>query len=113
MNLRWLELLGAFALLGATFNFTAGCKAASCESVCESRNDCDGQQQTADCAAFCDDARQSAETAGCTDTYDALLSCQGTIDICSSDTFCAGQSAAFFKCVSDACSADPSKCSGS
>jgi len=112
-TLRILAALGVMGLVAAPLGLSIGCKPASCESVCESMNECEGATSTPDCSASCDQAIQSALQAGCTDEYNSLLSCQGTIDICSSDTFCTAQSATYFTCVNDACSADPSKCSGS
>lgn len=110
---RWLVVFCAVGLLGITSATAPGCAPASCESVCEGLNACEGQPQTPDCAAACEQAAQTNADIGCTDAYDALLSCQGTIDVCSSDTFCTGQSAAYLQCINDACSKDPSKCSGS
>lgn len=107
--------LGAFvlctsALLGIAGSLSVGCKAASCEAVCEQRNTCEGQQPVTDCAAACDAEQSLAEAAGCAEEYDAKLSCQGTLDSCTSSTFCAGQDAAYFACLNEACSKDPQKC---
>lgn len=115
MNGRWLVMVLGLCLPGLAGALTAGCKAATCEDVCEHQNGCEGQEQIPDCQAYCDGATQAAEKTGCADEYDALISCQGTIDTCSADTvstFCSAQSAAYLKCASDACSEDPSKCSG-
>ena len=110
MNKQWWMFPARLGLLGAALVFAAGCKPATCESVCEGLNGCEGKTPTPDCQAYCDDTLQSAKDTACDDEYDALLSCQGAINICASDTFCAAQSGVFFKCVSDACTADPSKC---
>jgi hypothetical protein len=113
MNKQWFRLVGAIGFLGVSLGLATGCKQATCESVCEGLNGCEGKPQTPDCAASCEQAVKSAEDAGCKDSYNALIDCQGALDVCTSETFCTGQSAAYFKCVSDNCAADPMKCSGS
>jgi hypothetical protein len=108
---RWLVILGACGLLGMTSALAVGCKAASCEDVCEQQNTCEGAQQIPDCQAHCESQDLTVEAAGCRESYDAWLSCQGTVSSCDTQsTFCTGQNAAYLKCLSDACSADPSKC---
>ena len=112
MNGRWLVVFG-LGLLGAMSALASGCKAGSCESVCEQQNGCEGAQQVPDCEAYCEAEIKSAEDTGCKEAYDSLLSCQGTVSSCDTQsTFCSAQSAAYLKCVSDACAADPAKCSG-
>jgi hypothetical protein len=99
MKKRCFVTFGALALVFAACALSAGCKPASCESVCERLNDCEGHAQVSDCADACDAERQVASDKGCKDEYESLLSCQGTIDVCSSDTFCSGQSGAFAACL--------------
>lgn len=106
---RWFFSIGLLLMTSALW----GCEPASCESVCEQQNSCEGAQQVPDCAAYCDAERTSAEASGCEESYDSLLACQGTIKSCdTTSTFCSAQSAAYLKCVTDACSDDPSKCQG-
>ena len=104
---------GVFSLVFVISALAAGCKPATCEGVCEQQNGCEGAQEIPDCQAYCDAEVQSATDTGCKDAYDSLISCQGTINSCDTvSTFCGAQSAAYLKCVSDACADDPTKCSG-
>lgn len=112
MKKRCFVTFGALAVACAAA-LAAGCKPASCESVCERLNDCEGHTPVGDCAAACEAEIANAVDTECKDEYDSLLSCQGTIDVCSSDTFCTGQAAAYATCLNDACSKDPAICSGS
>jgi hypothetical protein len=113
MHKRPLAILFAAAPLLAAAAFASGCKPATCESICESKNQCpDATMQVADCAKSCDTERSAAETAGCSSQLDSLISCQGSVTVCQSDTFCTAQNAAYVKCLADACKADPKKCGG-
>lgn len=115
MARRWIAVVLVLSSAMGASALGAGCKSATCEELCERQNDCEGQEPISDCQAYCDAATKSAADTGCSDEYDALLSCQGTVDTCSADTvatLCTAQSAAFLKCTSDACAADPSVCGG-
>lgn len=110
MSKRWVVIFGALGLFGVALA-QSSCKHVTCESVCEDRNACEGQQQNPDCNTSCDSQIQSADKSGCKSQFDSLVACQGAVDVCTSDTFCTAQSAAYLKCVMDACSKDPSTCS--
>lgn len=110
MKSPWISLVLTLGLAGAGAALSAGCKAGSCEDICEQRNGCEGAEVVPDCAAACAAELEVAKNAGCADEYDAMLSCQGTVSSCTSKTFCAGQEGAYAVCVSEACGEDPSKC---
>lgn len=110
MEKRWITLVFATGLLGAVALSPAGCKAGSCEDICEQRSGCEGAEVVPDCAAACAAELEVAEKTSCADEYDAMLSCQGTVNSCTSTTFCAGQEGAYAACLSEACEADPEIC---
>jgi hypothetical protein len=112
MSERWCVVLGS-GLVGVVMALASGCKPATCESVCEQQNTCPDAQQIPDCATYCDAERATVEATGCQESYDALLSCQGTVSSCDqTSTFCSAQTVAHLQCISDACAEDPTKCSG-
>src|SRR5262245_58760206 len=113
MKKRCFLVLSGLCLLAAALAPAAGCKEVTCERVCEDRNECEGAMVNPDCDASCNAEIQSAKDAGCKDQFDSLIGCQGGLSVCSADTLCTAQSAAYVKCLSDACSKDPSTCSGS
>ena len=112
MKRPWISLCLAAGLAASGAAASAGCKAGSCEDICAQRNGCEGAEVVPDCAAACASELEVARKAGCSDEYDSMLSCQGTVNSCTSTTFCAGQEAAYAACVSEACGEDPSKCAG-
>jgi hypothetical protein len=112
MTRPWISLLVVAGLAGAGALGAAGCKAGSCEDICEQRKSCEGAEVVPDCAAACASELEVAEKAGCAEEYDSMLSCQGTVTSCTSKTFCAAQEGAYAACISEACKDDPSKCKG-
>jgi hypothetical protein len=113
MNRQTLRTIGMLCLLGAaSITPQVGCQSASCEDICEKRNECSGTVEKQDCTVYCEATEKVAEASDCSDEYDALLSCESTVEVCTAETFCAGQNGVYLSCVNDACKDDPSKCSG-
>ena len=104
MPTRHLPALSLF-LLAACGALSAGCKAASCEKICETQNGCSGATPVDDCQAACDADRKAAQDAGCESEYDARIDCLETVNSCATSSFCAGQDAAYLKCLADSAAA--------
>jgi hypothetical protein len=103
----------ALGILGA---MGIGCGGgADCVSQCTKYNDCAGVTKIDDCQKSCDDneakAKKLNDATGCTSQYDAAATCSyATTDVCKADPACADEITAYTKCVTDACTKDPTKC---
>ena len=100
MNFKKFLMIPLFAALP----LVTGC-GNDCKSVCEDSNDCAGRTTKVDCDKFCDDSKQIAEDADCSDKYDDAWDCgAGVDDVCKADdTSCSSEYSALQACVLPYC----------
>ena len=85
-----------------------------CKSTCEDAKDCAGADKSTDCDKECDDADKNADTQGCSDQYDDVVSCISDLDdICKFDPTkdCLSQETALGACSQKYCTAHASDAS--
>jgi hypothetical protein len=111
------KVILAFGLIGILGALGLGCGGgADCVSSCNAANACDGATKVPDCQKYCDDGEAAAAkintATGCGAAYDTAASCAyGRADVCdTTDTSCNDEITAYTKCVTDACTKDPTKC---
>ncbi len=106
MNLSKMMLVPVFMLAG----LATAC-GDDCVSSCEDGKECSdatAEEKAQDCDKFCEDGEKDAETTGCSDQYDDMVSCISDLDdICKFDfeKDCTTESAAYGACFSTYCTA--------
>jgi hypothetical protein len=106
MNLSKMMLVPVFMLAG----LATAC-GDDCVSACEDGKECSdatADEKAADCDKQCEDGEKNAETMGCSDEYDDVVSCVSDLDdICkfNPETDCKTEGTAFFTCFSKYCTA--------
>jgi hypothetical protein len=101
----------AFVFATAAALLGTGC-GVNCESLCEDRKQCDGEDKSVDCAEYSEKTQALVEDANCEDQYDKLTQCTGNQDdICRPDAdACRSESVAYTDCMTKYCSSHPEDC---
>jgi hypothetical protein len=98
------------AVLGAAFLAGPGCalinSSSDCSPGCNILKSC-GLLPTNDCGVYCASVASGAVFAGCSDQLEAQSTCAKQNPTCSSPSPCAGQIAAFAKCMQSYCDSNP------
>ncbi|MFO0590079.1 MAG: hypothetical protein U0441_21235 [Polyangiaceae bacterium] len=82
-----------------------------CTTACLRVGNLCGTSDLASCSSGCHFGDSNAQRSGCISAYNDYLICQLKVDDpCGGIAECDGDYKAYVKCLSDACSADPTKC---